>query len=66
MNADDFFGLQVLLHREREPRVERQRVDTRETMSDQEFKRHFRFRKNLVIIKLRLLRIFAVLLKLIN
>ena len=44
MNPDDFFGLQILLHREREPRIDRLRVDPRETMSDPEFIRHYRFR----------------------
>ena len=48
MNVDDFFGLQVLLHQDREPRVERQRVDPRETMSDPQFKLQFRFSKESV------------------
>ena len=44
MNAEDFFDLQVLLHREREPRVMRPRMDPMATMSEREFKGHFRFR----------------------
>ena len=42
MDIDNFFGLQVALHVEREPRVPRLHIDPREGMS--EFKRHFRFR----------------------
>jgi hypothetical protein len=44
MDHEDFFGLQALLHREREPRVDRLRADPRQTMSDPEFIRHYRFR----------------------
>ena len=44
MDPDDFFGLQVLFHREREPRIDRLRADPRESMSDPEFIRHYRFR----------------------
>lgn len=44
MSVDDFFDLQALLHRDREPRVVKPRIDPREVMSDWEFKRHFRFR----------------------
>ena len=44
MDIDNFFGLQVALHVEREPRVPRLHIDPREVMSDNEFKRHFRFR----------------------
>ena len=44
MNLEEVLGLQVLVHREREPRIVRTRIDPRETMSDTEFKRHFRFR----------------------
>ena len=44
MDPDHFFGIQVALHRERKPRVIRERVDPRESMSDGVFKRTFRFR----------------------
>ena len=48
MNCDAFFGMQVALHREHAPRVPRDRVDPRDSMSDPEFKRHFRFNKQTV------------------
>ena len=48
MNCDAFFGIQVALHREIAPRVPRDRVDPRDSMSDPEFKRHFRFNKQTV------------------
>ena len=48
MNCDAFFGIQVALHREYAPRVPRDRVDPRTSMSDPEFKRHFRFTKHTV------------------
>ena len=48
MNCDAFFGIQVALHKEYAPRVPRVRVDPRDSMSDPEFKRHFRFSKQSV------------------
>ena len=48
MDYDDFFGLQALLHRDREPRIDRLRADPRMSMSDPEFIRHYRFRYNFV------------------
>ena len=45
MNAENFFDLQVLFHREREPRVMGPRMDPMATMSEREFKGHFRFRR---------------------
>ena len=44
MNIDDFFGLNVLLHQDRAPRVLQARTDPRDTMTDREFLKHFRFR----------------------
>ena len=48
MNCDAFFGIQVALHKEYAPRVPRVRVDHQDSMSDPEFKRHFRFSKQSV------------------
>lgn len=48
MDHEDFFGLQALLHRDREPRIDRLRADPRLSMSDPEFIRHYRFRYNFV------------------
>ena len=48
MNCDAFFGIQVALHKEYAPRVPRVRVDPLDSMSDPEFKRHFRFSKQSV------------------
>ena len=50
MDIDNLLGLQVLLHREREPRNNRARVDPQTAMSDTEFQRHFRFRYTTFII----------------
>ena len=44
MDHEDFLGLQVLLHRDREPRMDRLRADPTQSMSDPEFYRHYRFR----------------------
>ena len=44
LNIDDFFGLNVLLHQDRAPRVLQARTDPRDTMTDREFLKHFRFR----------------------
>ena len=44
MNIDDFFGINVLLHQDRGPRVKQARTDPRDTMTDREFLKHFRFR----------------------
>ena len=41
MNIDDFFGLNVLLHQDRDPRVLQARTDPRDTMIDREFLKHF-------------------------
>ena len=48
MNAEDFFGLQVAVHRgpDPRPRVPKQRVDPRDIMTEAEFKKHFRFSKS--------------------
>ena len=48
MNIDNFFGINVLLHQERTPRVILPRTDPRDTMSERKFKNHFRFSKKTV------------------
>ena len=48
MNIDNFFGINVLLHQERAPRVIQPRTDPRDTMTEREFKKHFRFSKETV------------------
>ena len=54
MNPDDFFGLDIMQYEQQnQPRVRKRKVyqpliDPRETMSDYDFKRHFRFSKDSV------------------
>ena len=47
MNFLHFFDMQVALHRNREPRVYKSRLDPM-SLSDREFKSHFRFNKDTV------------------
>ena len=45
---DDFFGLNVLLHQERDVRTIKPRLDPRVEMTERMFKKHFRFSKQMV------------------
>ena len=45
MDLDDFYGLQVLLYRQRDPRVMGNRSNPMDVMSNKKFKKHFRFSK---------------------
>lgn len=45
MDLDDFYGLQVLLYRQRDPRVMGNRCNPMVVMSNKKFKKHFRFNK---------------------
>ena len=47
MDALDFYDFQVLVHRDRRPRIFQERLDPF-ALSDNEFKKHFRFSKTSV------------------
>ena len=47
MDALDFYDFQVLVHRDRGPRIVQERLDPF-ALSDNEFKKHFRFSKTSV------------------
>ena len=47
MDALDFYDFEVLVHRDRGPRIVQERLDPY-TLSDYEFKKHFRFSKTAV------------------